>query len=177
MRPLRVEFAPKPSASSWLWVGIGVATLVVAAVQAWHLKDLQTQHRAVAEEANQLSSQLQARSVAPAVPDSQSNSIPAYAEDARAVARMAAFDIDSLLSEIEAVRISGVRVLSVELSAQERVVRVELELNEPSLSLRYLEAINVSEPHPRWQLVRSETTTGAALTSAMIQRRLEPTGR
>lgn len=177
MRPLRVEFAPKPTASSRLWGGIGVAALVVAAFQAWHLKGLQTQHRALAEEANQLSSQLQARSGAPAVPGSQSLAIPAYAEDARAVARMATVDIDSVLSAIEAVRIPGVRVLSVELSAQERVVRVELELNEPSMSLRYLEAINVGEPHPRWQLVRSETPTGASLTSATIQRRLGPTGR
>jgi hypothetical protein len=173
MRPLRAEFAPRFQVGTRAWAAIALMALAAAAGLLWDVLEHRGKYREMVDAANRLAAQLQAQSTGSQLQGPQPDPAPAYAADALAAASVAAFDVAGALSRLESVRLPGVLVVAVEVSATERQVRVDLELRDPALSLRYLEALNRDTERPRWQLVRSEAAPGSATSQATVQGRWE----
>jgi hypothetical protein len=67
------------------------------------------------------------------------------------------------------VRVPGVRVTALELSAAEASARLELEVTVPDALLRYVTELNAGEPVQRWTIVRSQAAAqGAAATATLL---------
>ena len=148
MRPLKVDFAParRPIAALAVWGALcAVATIGLprAHAQTWERR-----------------TDLAARAAEAAVP-------PAYARDALAVARTAAFPLQPVLRSLETVAVEGVRVSAIELNATRGGADVTLEFDDYKALLAYLELLNEGEATPRWSLVRAEAA--AARRQAVIR--------
>ena len=87
---------------------------------------------------------------------------PAYADDARAVARVAGFPLERVLLSIESARLEGIRVVALELSASDGVVHADLEFGDLAVLMRYVDVLNAKESRPRWSLVRVQAASGSA---------------
>jgi hypothetical protein len=167
MRLLPVEFVrPGTLGVRLLWLAAGVASVVAIAL-AWKALELRREvaraERGRAELQTRLAN-LRAGASQPAA----SRPEPAYQRDAEAIVRMAAFDSAGALRAIEAVQIPGVRVTALELAAAEGTVRVELELTDPDVLLRYVAQLNAGEPTPRWSIVRSQGAGPGGPASASV---------
>nr|WP_297385340.1 hypothetical protein [uncultured Roseateles sp.] len=155
---MKVDFAPvrRPIAALVVWgvlCAVGTVALGVGAWQAWERRsDLAARAAADAAEIARLRESLRVRAdraAEAAVP-------PAYARDALAVARTAAFPLQPVLRSLETVAVEGVRVSAIELSATRGGADVTLEFDDYKALLAYLELLNEGEATPRWTLVRAE---------------------
>ena len=158
MRPLKAEFAParRPIAALAVWgalCAVSTVGLGVGAWQAWERRtDLAARAAADVAEIARLRESLRVRAdraAEAAVP-------PAYARDALAVARTAAFPLQPVLRSLETVAVEGVRVTVIELNATGGGADVTLEFDDYKALLAYLELLNEGEAAPRWTLVRAE---------------------
>jgi hypothetical protein len=160
MRALTVEFAParRPVAALAIWgavcalMAIGLGT---AAWQSWtHRQAVAARAASDAQEAARLRAQLRERADRAAA----SAAPPAYARDALAVAKTAAFPMQPVLRSLETVAVDGVLVTAIELNAARGGADVTLAFDDYKALLAYLELLNEGEPAPRWSLVRAEAS-------------------
>ena len=139
-------------------------SLGVCAWQAWERRsDLAARAAADSAEIARLRESLRVRAdraAEAAVPS-------AYARDALAVARTAAFPLQPVLRSLETVAVEGVRVSVIELNATRGGADVTLEFDDYKALLAYLELLNEGEATPRWTLVRAEAA--AARRQAVIR--------
>ncbi len=160
MRALKVEFAParRPVAALAIWgaacalVAIGLGA---AAWQSWaHRQAVAARAASDAQEAARLRAQLRERADRAAA----LAAAPAYARDALAVARTAAFPMQPALRSLETVVVDGVLVTAIELNAARGGADVTLAFDDYKALLAYLELLNEGEPAPRWSLLRAEAS-------------------
>lgn len=171
MRRLDIDFAPPSNRNTWIWAVVGLAAGATLLAVLSSIVPIQGAVRALAIESAQLAAAVEAIALKRQEATAQAQRQPAYAADALAVLPMATMDIGAVLTALESVKIPGVRLLGLEISAPDQTARVELELAEPTALLRYLEAINAGEQRPRWQLLRTETPiSGSASTATLLSR-------
>lgn len=169
MKELNIEFAPPRRTSAWLWGSLASALLALATDQARQAHMLHKQLLATERESTALS-----KEISHALQDRRNAMARArveapYARDAAAVAGLAGFPLDRMLKSIESARVQGIRLTALEVSAAEGVVRVELEVADNDVLIRYLEELNAGEPKLRWRLIQSQTSsTVGAGNSAVI---------
>lgn len=93
---------------------------------------------------------------------------PAYATDALAVAKLAQFNTASILATIEAARVPGVRVVSVEMAAAELTTRIEIEAPNYQAALQYIAALNKADAAYPWILARTQLLQAIGVTATII---------
>ena len=170
MRALNVEFVARRPVSPSLLGALTLALLLFAGHQGWQAWRLHEQVVAVESEISKLTLQLDRtlqakRDIASHVPVE-----PAYARDALAVAKVAAFPVDRVLVSIEGARVQGVRLTALDISAAENTASADLEFTDHDALMRYLEDINAGEERPRWRLVQAQTASaGTGVSTATIR--------
>lgn len=168
MRALAVDFAPPGATLRRLAWGLAVAFWLLAGVLGWQALQIHQALRSAERERDELRAQW----IASRASQSQAPQVkrePPYLRDAQQLALMAQFDSAGVMRAIEAVRVSGVRVTALELSAAEGTARLELEVSVPDALLRYLAELNAGEPVQRWTIVRSQSGgAGGAATASLL---------
>jgi len=167
MRRLSVDFA---QASRWPQRLVTFAAILLFplaiwnAGTAWKLHDSNT-----ALEAEQ--SQLRSVSAEPAPPPSSPE--PAYLRDALAVQTAAGFDTAGVLRAVESVKLAGVRVTSIEISAIDQRASIEIEVSESGAVLQYLEQLNAgyTAELPPWKIRKTTGPSGNLAGSAVLEYR------
>jgi hypothetical protein len=144
-----------------------MALWLVAATLSWQAFQTQQVLRQAEAERDALRAQLTALRAsevqpAPIKPE------PPYLRDALQLAQMAQFDSAAVFRAIEAVRVPGVRVTALEVSAADATARVDLEVTVPEALLRYVSELNAGEPTPRWTIVRSQGAAPGAVPTASL---------
>ena len=170
MKPLNVEFASKRPVSRVLLGALAVALCLLAlreASQAWELRQ---QIASTDSEISKLTLELERVQQAKRIAASQASAEPPYARDALAVARVAAFPLDRVLTSLEGARVQGVRLTALEIAATDGTVRADLEFTDHEALMRYLEDINAGEERPRWKLVQAQSASaGTGMSTATIR--------
>lgn len=166
MKPLAVDFAAPRRVSPWLWGGLAFAFVVLAADQAWQAWGLQQQLSAMEQQAATLSEQLRRAQQIKDEAEARARIEPPYARDAAAVARMAGFPLNRMLTALEHARVQGIKLTALDISAEEGAVRAELEYADNEALMRYLEELNVGEPTPRWRLMQAQNGSGVGATNS-----------
>lgn len=169
MKVLRVEFAPRRSVPSWLWGSVAIGLLLLAGHQAWLAWALYQRVLIAERESAALSAELgrvlQDRRDAMALARVEAP----YARDAAVIAGLASFPLAQVLSSLEAVRVPGVKVTVLDISAIERSAKAELEFADYAALNRYLDELNAGEPKIRWRLIQLQSgSTGGAGSTASI---------
>lgn len=168
MRAIAVEFAPRGVALRRLSWAAAALLWLLAGVLGWQA--FQT-HRALRHAENERDA-LRARLAALQASQAQTVPIkrePLYLRDAQQIAQMAQFDSAGVLRAIEAVRVPGIRVTALEISAADATARLELEVAVPDALLRYVSELNAGEPLQRWSIVRSQSVgSGAQATASLL---------
>jgi len=156
VRPLKVEFAPPPRAAIWLWAATCVALGVIAMHQFWsgwqaygRVQALQAEIARASEEQKLAQQRAQEAELA------RERDKPDAREVAAAL-RLMRFPLDQVLRALESTRITGVRVVNLDIDAAAGSVRVDLEFEADEALFEYLETINLGEPTPRWKLVTAK---------------------
>jgi hypothetical protein len=170
MRSLQVEFAPRGVALRRLGWAAAALLWSVAGVMAWQAFHARQAVREVERERDQLRAELSALQ-ASAARLAQPKPAPPYLRDAQQLVQMAQFDSAGVLRAIETVRVPGVRVTALELSAVDATARLELEVSVPDALLRYVGELNAGEPTPRWVIVRSQAAGPGGMMSASLEAR------
>jgi len=158
----------------WLWVSACSVLVAIAAVEAWRairltdeIKIAETQSMQVQAE-RESSGRRNAAAAGPATTD-----LP-YAQDAAAIARMAAFDAAGVLAAVESARVPGIRVTSLEINPADASARLELEVREAADLLKYLDDINAGTPASEsWKLVRAQSASPTNPGTATLVRQAQ----
>ena len=155
MTPLPINLVLKRRAESapW-WLLLAALGGLAAADQSFRIIELRARLRAAVDQAYARS----ARAADAALSRSESNATPpAYLEDARAVAALAAFDVATALKAVESLREPGLRVAAALIDARERRVRVDIEVSDTAQIAKALSTLNAGEPSSPWRLVQAQT--------------------
>lgn len=165
MKALRVNLVRGPS--YWrmlLWLGVVGLTLAAA-------YRLPTGVRSV-ERAQDLEGRLvlargrAAMGVQPTL-EPVAAAAPAYGADAARLAQLASFPTGEVLDQIEAVRIPGVRLTRLEISAHNAQVSLELEAPDLRAVLQYVGKLHDNDSRFSWRLVRSEVGATGGVVGAV----------
>lgn len=162
MREIKADFALRRATGAWPWIATVTVFALLAAGQGWRAWTLHGRVYALQIQREELTRQLDATSEAHRESAARLAVKPAYTADAAAIAKMAAFPLDRVLSSLESVQSLGVKVTSLEVSAAAGTVRAELEFADHAALLGYLEAINAGEPRPRWVLMQAQVSPTAS---------------
>ena len=169
MRPLDVNLLHKRLARSAPgWLLLAAMGGIAAADQSVRIIELRASLRAVADQAYAQS----ARAADAARPLSGSHAAPpAYLDDARAVAALAAFDLEAALKAVESLREPGLRVAAAVIDARERRVRLDIEVSDTAQIAVALATLNAGAPTPPWRLVQAQAGgTGQAVRVTLEMR-------
>lgn len=144
-----------------------VVAAAIAAVQGWRawqalrvMRDIQFQSQQQAPRTDPSAT----RPVTTASPATE----PAYAADAAAIAKLARFDIAGVLANIEAAKVPGIRVVSIEMAAIESTTRVEIESPDQQAVIQYLAKLNNADKSHRWGLMRTQLLQNSSITATII---------
>ena len=167
MRPLAVDFKRPYKLPLWaFWAASAlfwVASIGLSAV-AWQtyqkLRDVESQLQAAQHRKAELDAR--AKSAGELKPP------PPYLQDAARIARIASFDVGKVLTALESVQVPGARLQSIDINAVDRAARIELDVPDAALSLRYLEALNADDAG-RWQLAQLRTAGSPPLTQVVFE--------
>lgn len=159
MRPVAADFAPQRAWLSWAHPMVWVAALAFVSWAGTH----------IASDSAELDA-LSASSAPPSMAqDAPASGVIRAADDARQLARMASFDLNAGLQQLESTRIAGIRLTGLEANAGDEAIRIEVEAADGRLLLDYLEALNAGMPEgQRWILVRARGATAAAPAAATL---------
>lgn len=168
MRPLSIDLFERVRVRAVFCVVLALALLLLAGSQTLGALEARDQARARAL-------QLQERSLAferqrgAVRAASNLHAQPAYYRDAVAMLQAASFDASTVLSALESVHISGVRVLALEIVSAERLARVDLEVMDPAALTDYLDGLNAGlEASQRWQLLRVQSPSAQSTGTASL---------
>jgi hypothetical protein len=170
LKALDIEFVAKRPASPWLLGALTFAFCLMALWEGWQAWLLRPQVLAAESEMSKLTIQLDRALQAKRDAASAAAIEPAYARDAQAVAKLAAFPLARVLASLEGARVQGVRLSALDISAAENAASAELEFSDHDALMRYLEEINAGEERPRWRLAQAQTAnTGSGMNTATIR--------
>lgn len=154
MRRLNINFAPKRQLPTWVWHSAAALLFAVALQQtgfAWKLKEQTASIDAqVASLRNKRKMTEQQRREA----EAKAQQIAPYARDAAELVRVASYPIEAVLGSLEALQISGIKLTALDISPRERAARAEVEFNDTSALLHYMEALNDGTALGRWSLMQ-----------------------
>jgi len=161
MKTLNVEFAPRQPVPLWIWIVLASLLLALAAHQAWLAWNLTGKLKLAERESVELSGQLDRATQQRQEALARAHVELPYAQDAAAVARLAAFPIDRVLGSLEAAQVQGIKLTALDVSATEGSVKAELEFTDNDTLMHYLAELNAGEPKPRWRLIQAQTNAAA----------------
>jgi hypothetical protein len=168
MRPLNVEFGPPRRWPTLLATG-GAFFLVV--VICWLLNQWsETEQQRTKLKADLAA--LKSTFAADAASSASKGHIPtvAYHGDAKAWATIASFDFNQIFRMVEATRIAGTTVGSIEINAVQGTALLEIAVPDAAAALAYANAINqLAAPSSRWQLVSIKTAAADGLGQAQLK--------
>ncbi len=172
MRALRIELRTPPAAAvqrGWaaglMALAIALAIVLVLGLAVWQgVRSLQLnrQLQQAAGKAQAARLQLDARHLPP--PPSSPASAPPFTADALQLAQRAAFNAAHVLDAVEAVRVPGVQLLALDITAADRGARAELAFRDAAALDAYLDALNASDLPPRWRWSRLSTPASSTAT-------------
>jgi len=165
VKVLDVDFAPKRPLPAWMWVGLTLIFAAIAAQQGWQAWKLRQRALTATDEAAALSAQIERAQQARREAQTRARVQPPYAKDAAAIAQMATFPLDRVLRVLESVRVQGVKLKALDISAAEGSVRVELEYTANDALMSYMDEINAGEAKPRWQMLQAQAGSGPGAAS------------
>lgn len=165
MKALRVNLVRGPSYGRMLF-GLGVVGLALAAAYRLPIGVRS------AERAQDLQSRLalakgRAATAVQATPEPAASVAPAYAADAARVVQLASFPTGEILDHIETVRIPGVRLTRIEISAHSAQVLLEIEAPDLQALLQYVGKLHANDSRFSWRLVRSEVGTSGGVVATV----------
>ena len=167
MKAMHIDFLPRrrPSRAAWwlcAFTASGAFVAAACAVFAWQdSEDAAFEWHSMQAAAKREASLPPPAAIVP-VP-------PPYSNDARALMREASFPVAAALAAIESVAVGGVLPVNVEMAADTRSVRLQVEYTDQALLMDYLTAINAGEPATRWVLVQARSATATLKGAAMLQ--------
>lgn len=168
MKPLQINFAPKRVLPLWFWVGlnvIGVMLAIIEGRQTWlTYQALQAAKAQVALQAEQTAQRQEAERLA----SMAAHVTPPYAQDAIQTAHMAAMPIDQVLVGLEKTRVLGIQVTNLDLSTVDGSVRIDVQFQDQSTLLKYIEELNLGEDTPRWRLLEAKQGATPDQNSAVL---------
>lgn len=164
MRRLAVNFVQK---RSWrvplLWVAL-TAGVVIFVFQTRHLIELQDAVKDVGLRAHETAAQ-RARLVAPGA----GKTLEVPGEMDLAAARLAGFDVGGVLKAAEALKLPGVRLVSLTVDAQEATVRLEVELGDVAQVSACLDLLNQAQPEGDWRYVDVQSANQGRLAMVSFE--------
>lgn len=154
LRLLRVEFARPPRwPALLLWtsaaaVFVAASWVVFRDVQAWQALSA---GRARTEA---LQERLDATRATDAARAASAAEAPPYAADAQRWMALARVDGTGVLRAVESAQVTGVKVIAIDVDAENRRVELEAEVTSAEVAASYLQALNAGADRPAWALVR-----------------------
>jgi len=157
VKPLSINFVPPKPFPIWARVVVLLLLMVMCAYQGKRAYDLHVQLKQTEQELIQASAELaQLEQQRQEAEKNQVKPPPPYLEDALAVAQLAKLSMPDVLSAVESPRVPGVRLTSLEASAKDLSVRIDVEFDDQKVLLRYLDELNAHRSGIRWQLVQAQ---------------------
>jgi len=162
MRRIDVQFVrrPPPGRLAWSLPAVLLLAALGTAGWAWRLnaqaEALRAQAREQAQREEALARDAALRAVRPVAAP------PPYAADAQAALKLQRMPLNAALASLEAVGAVGVLPVSVDISAADATVRVQVEFSNYEALLKYLEDLNAGEPVERWRLSTAQGSGGQA---------------
>jgi hypothetical protein len=174
MRQIRADFARRSQPGAlwwWLCAALLLSSVVMAVLT---LQSKQRAHALIERAAAAQSEALAARNAA--LRDMVPKPPPPYEASAREVVAGHSVPWPMLLAALEAVRVPGVRVTSIEYEAKRASARVEFAFDQQASMLKLVEELNINVPASsnawRWNLLemsqRGTTEAGRALVEARL---------
>lgn len=164
MKRLDVDFAPVARWRLW-WPFVLLLALLVAgglaSIQAWqaNVRLTEAQEALSASQLRSRAQKLAQAASAPAAP-----SAPALSSEQlrwrSEVAKLAQFDLNGVLAQIESAQVAGVRARAIEVDPQTQSATIEIEAPSLSEVLSYLQALNADQTRWRWKLDHAVSAEG-----------------
>lgn len=155
MRALSVDFAPP---SPWPARALYFVALCMLGLALWQgVIAWRSGQRLVSERAATAATSRQLQAARARLASAARPSAPAYARDARTIARAAAFDVGAVLRAIESAQIVGAKVASIAIDSRRRSADLVVDVAGPEVASTYVQALDAGDPHPAWTLVRLQT--------------------
>lgn len=167
MRALPVNLVNPRPWRTWAGALVFVAATAVAAAQGWRAWQAYMATRNLQRQSQQQAPHTDQSATAPVAIDSTTIE-PAYAADAAAVAKLASFDVAGVLANIEAAKVLGVRVVSIEIAAAEATTRIEIESPDHQAAVQYTAALNKADKSHRWDLSRAQLHQTSGVTATIV---------
>lgn len=155
MRALPVNFVSRRKWQTLASSLVFVAASTIAAVQGWRAWQAHTTTKFL-----QLQMAAQAPIAAASARRADTKDLlaaePFYAADANIVVQLASYNVAAVLENIEAAKVPGVRVVSIEIAAAAKSTRIEIEAPDHQAASRYVLMLNQATEHLRWDLIQTQ---------------------
>ena len=158
MNPLAVDLRSRPLPPRGAWIALAVLVLAASGAVTGAVM---IQRQLEVLRAREVSL-LQHGAAPPRVPWRATTPVTPYDASARVALGQAQAGWVPLLRSLESVEVLGVTVAGIDVSADERQVRVELEYSDFAGLLRFLDDLNAGADSPPWQLVQAQGSPRAA---------------
>lgn len=166
MRRLAVNFVQK---RSWrvplLWLAL-TAGVVIFVFQTWRMFELHEAVKAIGLRAYEMAAQR-----ARLAPLGAGKALELPSETDLTVARMARFDVGGVLVAAEALKLPGVRLVSLMVDAQEATVRLEVELGNVAQVSACLDLLKQAHPEGDWRYVDVQSASQGRPASVSFEAR------
>lgn len=153
MRALPVNLVGTRPWRTWAGVLVFVVSTAIAAVQGWRVWRVYMAKRDIQLQLQQQAPRTDPGAARPVATDPGPNG-RAYAADAANIAKLASFDVAAVLTNIEAAKVLGVRVVSIDVTARESTTRIEIESPDHQAAIQYVSVLNQAAASNRWALTR-----------------------
>jgi hypothetical protein len=149
VKPIVADFRTRhpPPRSLWLMLGLLGAVAGVALVGALLQRN----------EVGRLERELAALSMPRAPVALAQPKAPPYQASAEEMLREASSQWPAALTALETIRVSGIRVIAVDIAPAETQMQVEVQFEEYGALLKYVENLNAGEPSRRWTLLKAQS--------------------
>lgn len=170
MKVLSVDFVPAKPFPLWGRVLILLLLVLACVYQGKRAYELHLQLKQAQQALIQASAELaQLEQQRQAAEKNAVKPPPPYLEDALAVAQLAKLSVPDILAAVESARVPGVRLTSLDASAKDLSVRIEIEFDDQKALLPYLAALNAHASGIKWQLSQAQFFDGHASLLGMIK--------
>jgi hypothetical protein len=157
MKPIEIDFAPPPAWRRWLPWGFALLALGASAGFGWRTVETWQAVQVLKARNDEFRARIDARRLAQAAAAASAATPPPWAEDARRLAGIAAFDLEGVLLNVEAAQVEGVRLRTMDVSPSEASARLEIDAPSTEAVLAYVQALNAGLPTAVWHLERLQS--------------------
>jgi hypothetical protein len=157
MKPIHFDFSAKPVYRR-VWTLFVILAVFVLGAFGWQISEFKQKNETIAAQVKEAQAKMSPTQAKPAA-TGQPSYAPAFSRQANLAAQLLQADLNKAFTALESLKIPGVRLQSLSLSASQNLVEVEFEFTQLSHASDISEALMAGYNKSPWLMMNTNALT------------------